>query len=134
MQVNGRCHCGAIAFHAEVDAARTTICHCTDCQMLTGTAYRTTVPAGAESFVLERGQPNTYIKTAESGRQRLHAFCGNCGTPLYATSLGAPTTYGLRVGTLDQRASLVPRRQTWCRSALPWSHSLEGLPGIEKGS
>ena len=33
---------------------------------------------------------------------------------------------------LRQRAALVPRRQIWCRSALPWSASLAGLPGIER--
>lgn len=128
MKVQGQCHCGAIAFEAEVDPSRASICHCTDCQVLSGTAYRATVPASAESFVLERGQPNTYVKVAESGRQRLHAFCGRCGTPIYATSVTTPTIYSLRIGTLAQRQQIVPTCQIWCRSALPWSHALDGLP------
>ena len=130
MKVNGACHCGAIAFEAEVDAARVTLCHCTDCQVLTGTAYRTTVPASAESFVLNRGRPSTYVKTtAESGRPRLHAFCGTCGTPIYSAALENVTSYGLRVGCLAERASLAPSRQIWRRSALRWSDSIEHLPG-----
>ena len=129
MKVNGRCHCGAITFEAEVDPARVSICHCTDCQTLTGTAYRTTVPASAESFVLKSGKPKTYLKTtAESGTPRVHGFCGDCGTPIYSVPAGNVTTYGLRVGTLAQRAQLAPTRQIWCRSALPWVGSLESVP------
>jgi hypothetical protein len=32
--------------------------------------------------VLLSGTPKTYVKTAESGNKRLHAFCGSCGTPI----------------------------------------------------
>ena len=38
MKIDGGCHCGAIAYEAEVDPEKTSICHCTDCQQLTGTA------------------------------------------------------------------------------------------------
>jgi len=38
MRVDGACHCGAIAFTAEADPARVSVCHCVDCQVLTGSA------------------------------------------------------------------------------------------------
>ncbi len=44
MKVEGRCHCGQITYEATVDPEKVSICHCTDCQMLTGSAYRATVP------------------------------------------------------------------------------------------
>jgi len=133
MKVEGSCHCGAIAFEAEVDPATVSVCHCTDCQQLTGTAYRTTVPARVETFVLKRGTPKTYIKrTADSGRPRVQAFCGDCGTPIYASAMQDAVTYGIRVGTLAQRTQLAPTRQIWCRSALPWAANLEGVPRREK--
>ncbi len=131
MKVEGRCHCGAITFEAEVDPVKATICHCTDCQTLSGTAYRTTVPADASTFVLKTGKPTLYLKTAESGRKRQHAFCPTCGTPIYAAAPENPPTYGLRVGTLAQRAQIRPTRQIWCRSALPWSGDVSGLPRVE---
>jgi hypothetical protein len=129
MKVEGRCHCGAITYEADVDPERVTVCHCTDCQTLTGTAYRTTVPAPIETFVLRTGTPKLYVKTAQSGNRRVQAFCANCGTPIYASALDNPTTYGLRIGCLAQRAGLPPRRQIWCRSALEWSSNLEAVPG-----
>ena len=44
MKVNGACHCKRITYEAEVEPERSSICHCTDCQALTGGAYRTSVP------------------------------------------------------------------------------------------
>ena len=134
MKVQGKCHCGAITYEAEVDPQRVTICHCTDCQTLTGTAFRVTVPAARETFVLRTGTPKIYVKkTADSGNLRVQAFCGDCGTPIYAAAAeDRPQTYGLRVGALAQRAQLSPRRQIWCRSALPWSMNVEDVPRAQK--
>ena len=131
MKIDGRCHCGAITFEAEVDPDAVTICHCTDCQMLTGSAYRANIAAPAETFVI-RGTPVSYIKTAESGNKRRHAFCGNCGTPIFATAIENPTSYSLRVGTITQRAALKPKKQIWRKSALTWIDSLPSVPASEK--
>jgi hypothetical protein len=123
VKIDGRCHCGRVTFEAEVDPITAGICHCTDCQMLSGSAYRVSVRAPAEAFALS-GDVATYIKTADSGTKRKHAFCPHCGTPVYATTLDAPTSYTLRIGTIRQRAALPPQRQIWCGSAVPWSMDL----------
>jgi len=133
MDVTGRCHCGAISYRASIDPGQVNICHCTDCQTLTGSAYRVAVRAPAESFKLLSGTPRTYIKTADSGAKRAHSFCPDCGSPVYATALGDnPPFYSLRVGALDQRASLPPRRQIWCKSAVPWSADIKDIPGTDQ--
>ena len=129
MHVDGGCHCGHITYEAEVDPEGVRICHCTDCQTLTGSAYRVTVPARPGTFKLLSGQPKTYLKTAESGNKRLHAFCPECGTPIYATTPGTQA-FGIRVGTTRQRAQLQPKQQGWCRSAQDWVMNLESLPKI----
>ena len=127
MRIEGRCHCGRITYEATVDPDTDSICHCTDCQTLTGSAYRANVPAPAETFVLLSGQPKIYIKTADSGTKRAHAFCPDCGTPIYSAAISDPPTYSLRVGSIKQRAELRPKRQIWCRSALPWSMDLRAV-------
>ena len=132
MKIDGRCHCGQITFEAEVDPDAVTICHCTDCQMLTGSAFRANIPASAAQFVL-RGTPKTYVKTADSGNQRRHAFCGECGTPIYACAVENPKSYSLRVGTIRQRAAFSPRQQIWRRSALDWVDGLAAIPAAEQG-
>lgn len=132
MKVEGRCHCGRITYKATVDPEKVGICHCTDCQMLTGSAYRVSVPVPRESFSLLRGEPKIYIKTADSGTKRAHAFCPDCGSPIYASAINDPPTYSLRVGCLQQRAELPPRKRIWCRSALDWSINLEKVAQLDR--
>ncbi len=128
MRVDGGCHCGRIRYEAVVDPEQVTVCHCTDCQMLTGSAYRVGVPAPRDTFELRAGQPKIYVKTADSGTRRAHGFCSDCGTPVWSCAVENPQSYTLRVGCLRQRAELPPRRQIWCRSAVGWSRTLEGVP------
>ena len=126
MKVTGRCHCGKISFEAEIDPGQVRICHCTDCQTLSGSAFRVNVASLPGTFALKSGTPKSYVKTtADSGNPRSHGFCADCGTPLWATSTEPnPASYGLRVGTLDCRSDLRPSRQGWYRSALPWTKDL----------
>jgi hypothetical protein len=132
MKIDGSCHCGTITYQAEIDPEAVRLCHCTDCQAMSGSAFRVVVSALDGSFRLISGQPKLYIKTAESGAKRIQAFCPDCGTQIYATSAGdGPKTYGLRVGTIRQRAELRPNRQYWCRSALPWLSDLQSIARIE---
>lgn len=131
MHIDGGCHCGNITYEAEIDPEAVSICHCADCQTLTGTAYRVNVRVHKQDLKLRGGTPRVYIKTAESGNKRAHAFCPECGTPVYSTSVeDDPQVYGLRVGTARQKAELPPRKQGWCRSAMPWSMNIESLPKI----
>jgi len=68
MKVDGGCHCGKIRYEAEVDPGNVLICHCTDCQTMSRSAFRTVVPSNAGAFL--SGTPRVYAKTAESGRRR----------------------------------------------------------------
>jgi hypothetical protein len=134
MKVDGACACGAIRIEAEADPDNTNMCHCTDCQTATGTAFRVSVRVPGASFKVT-GKPSTYVKTtAESGNPRVQAFCGTCGSPLYSTTVGdtVQPLYMLRVGILRQRNQFVPKRQIWCRSAQPWVTDIASVPRYEK--
>ena len=110
------------------------ICHCTDCQQLTGSAFTTYVYAPAKSFRLLGAKPKHYLKTSsETGNKRVQAFCPECGSRIYACAdVEHPERYNLRVGTIRQRRELRPQRQIWCRSALAWVMDLGSVERIEK--
>ncbi|MEI5680000.1 MULTISPECIES: GFA family protein [unclassified Mesorhizobium] len=132
MRIDGGCHCGAITYQAEVDPEKTTICHCTDCQQLTGTAFRVSVRAPEDKYEITKGTPKIYIKIGANGARRAQGFCENCGSHLFATSADeGPKVYGIRVGTVRQREELVPRRQFWHRSALHWLPEFEAMETVE---
>ncbi len=133
MKVDGVCHCGGIRYEAEVDPSNVIICHCTDCQTLSGTAFRTVAPTRADTFKLLSGTPKSYVKTSESGNRRAQTFCPDCGTPIYsAPADGGTSVVALRVGALRQRDSLAPMNQLWFRSSLSWLDQMRTMEKQEK--
>jgi hypothetical protein len=134
MKVEGGCHCGYIKVEAEADPEKVSICHCTDCQTGTGSAFRVSVPVPGDRFKMS-GTPTAYLKTtADSGNPRVQAFCPKCGSPIYSTTPGEgkQALYMLRVGILKQRDVLVPKRQNWFRSARPWVTSMDSIHKNQK--
>ena len=132
MKVDGACHCGAITIDGEVDPEKTVICHCTDCQTGTGSAFRVSIPMSGDSFKMT-GKPSVYIKTtSDTGNPRAHGFCPTCGTPIYSTTPGEgrQASYMIRVGILRQRNQLTPRQQIWYRSARDWVTRIGEVPAI----
>jgi len=132
MNIEGSCHCGKITFRAEVDPEHVTICHCTDCQTLSGSAYRTVAPATEGTFKMLTGCPKIYVKTAENGSKREQAFCSECGTPIYSAPVGEDSTlFAIRVGAIMQRDQLIPKSQIWCRSAQIWAQDITYIPRVD---
>jgi hypothetical protein len=129
MHVDGQCHCGHVTFEAEIDPQAVSICHCTDCQSLTGSPFRVTVICPGEQVRIQSGSPKIYAKTGDNGRRRLQHFCADCGSPLFTSGEGAQTdNWGIRWGSIRQRDLLKPVRQIWCRSAVLWIQDVQGLP------
>ena len=136
MRIDGSCHCGYLTIEGEADPQKATICHCTDCQQRTGSAFGVSVPVAGATFKM-KGTPTTYLKTtAESGNPRLQAFCPRCGSSIYSTSPGEgqQASYMVRVGILRQRKEFKPRRQVWFRSAQPWVTGIGAIQKLEKQS
>ena len=127
MRVDGACHCGNVAFEAEADPET-----CADLSLhrlpnderiavpRQHSGRRRNVPAGS-------GSPKIYIKTADSGAKAGAGVLSGMRHSLYATSPTNPTSYGLRVGTIAQRAKFRPARQIWCQSELPWTAEVGGV-------
>ena len=133
MKIDGSCHCGKVTYIAEIDPGKVVICHCSDCQVLSGSPWRASVGAPVATFQLTGDPPRRYVKTAESGRRRVQAFCPECGTPIYSAAESDITSYGLRLGAIRQRAQLAPARQIWCKSALAWARDLSSVPSSAEG-
>ena len=110
MKIDGRCHCGYITYEAEIDPEKVMVCHCADCQTLSGFAFRTVVFTREDTFKLLSGE----LKTGESGTKRPQSFSPECGTPIYSSTTGEdPKVHVIRVGTACQRDQLVPK--AWSR-------------------
>ena len=134
MKVQGACQCGFIAIEGEVDPAKVIVCHCTDCQTSSGTAFRVSIPMLGDTFKMT-GEPAIYVKTsADSGRPRAQGFCPKCGTHIFSTDPGdgPKQSYMIRVGILRQRDQLTPQRQIWFSSARSWIKDIAAIPSEDK--
>jgi hypothetical protein len=133
MKIDDSCHCGFITYEAELEPEAVGICHCTDCQALSASVFRTIGMVKAGAFRLLTGAPKIFVKTGDSGNRREQAFCDNCGSGIYSTSPGDdPKAYNIRMGTVSQRDQLPPQFQLWCRSAQAWLPPIETPKTLDK--
>lgn len=133
MKITGGCHCGKIAYKAVIQLDNVVICHCTDCQSLSGSAFRTVAMSEKGAFKFLIGDPKVYVKTGDSGNKREQAFCSDCGSPIYSTSVGdGLKQYGIRLGTVDQRDQITPKKQKWIESSQSWTQEMNSLPETDK--
>ena len=131
MKITGGCFCRAINYEADVDPEMVAICHCTDCQINSGTAYGVVINVIDHNFSLLKGQLSFFQKIADSGARRDLAFCSTCGTRIFSKPRdGLEGFFGLRLGTVDQRENLTPKRQIFSKSALSWVSDLTSIPKI----
>ena len=133
MHINAACHCGAVSFSATIDPGRVMVCHCSDCQVLSGAPFRAVALASIDSLKVE-GTTKAYIKVAQSGNRRAQIFCPECATPLWSTAPENPTIVAIRLGCVEQRSQLSPVMQIWHRSAMPWLSELDSVPNTPEGS
>ena len=132
MKIDGKCHCGQTAYEAEIDPQSVTICHCTDCQTHSASAYGVVVGVVDKRFHLLSGTLKVFNKTADSGTVRALAFCPEYGTRIHATTVGAGSLFfGLRLGTVRQRDRFTPKIQVYCRSAQDWVNDLSSVPRVD---
>jgi hypothetical protein len=68
MRITGQCHCGYVTYEAVIDPLAVGICHCTDCQRLTGSPFRVTARADRDALRLTGNPPNIYRKRGDNGR------------------------------------------------------------------
>lgn len=67
--MTGDCHRGAVQLEAPIDPHRIGICHCTNCQTFSGSAFRTSVLVTGKDFQLIKGNPSTNEKRPETENQ-----------------------------------------------------------------
>jgi hypothetical protein len=119
-KVTGGCACGEIRFGFYEPVMVHAVCHCRACQYSSGGGPAYAVGVQREQFRVTRGQPREFAMLAESGALVTRAFCGTCGTPLYATNERMPDACTVRVGALDDPSSFRPRVQIWTSEAPKW--------------
>lgn len=133
MKVTGSCFCGAVGYEAEIDEKRIGACHCRDCQIMSGSAFRLAAFVQPGDFRFTHGTPKHFDKTADSGNVRRMAFCGDCGTHLSAFPADGGKGYvSIRIATAKEFADLRPSLEVYCDSGVRWLPPVNGAARFEK--
>lgn len=132
MQIMGSCFCELIEYEAELDEAGVGICHCRDCQIFSGSAFRTSGIVASERFRFTRGTPKYFDKVADSGAVRRMAFCEECGTHLCSLPEKEGGFVSIRVSTSHQFSRLKPAAEIYCSSRVDWLPGLEGAVEFDR--
>ncbi len=127
---SGHCLCGAVSYQLSGEPLVTRVCWCRACQQLAGNGM---VNALVPSTALKvSGELKDFVRTADSGNRITHQFCPLCGAHLFAHSSARPQFTVIRVGTLDDPASVRPTMNIWSVSAPGWACLDATLERVER--
>ncbi len=131
-ELRGGCQCGGIRYEVRGAPQQVVVCHCTDCQRQSGSAFGMTLVVKEENFRLTQGEPKTFASKSDAGRPKLGAFCPECGTRIYHKPQWRKGTVSVKPGTLDDTSMLKPDIHIWTGSKQPWITIPEDVEAHEK--
>lgn len=119
MKASGGCLCGQLRYDIDGDPVYQYICHCRDCQRMSGAACLPLI-ALPNPYVRPHGEVTWYARRADSGRQALEGFCARCGSRVLGAGDSLPGLMLVCAGTLDDPALFMPSADIYTRSAPHW--------------
>ena len=132
MAFKGRCLCGSTAYESSADPVAFMLCHCRDCQYVSGGEPAAVVVVPKDAFALTKGEVKGFAVKGESGKLVERQFCPTCGTPMFSALKGMPDLWAIKAGTMDDASKLKPTAFIWTKSAQPWAHLDKAMPSFER--
>ena len=125
-EIKGSCRCGKVTYSASAEPIFAGVCHCTNCQKSSGSAFATVVAIPTPTLSVS-GTLKTFDSTGDSGKATHLHFCPECGTAVTEDADVMPGVTMITVGTLDDASWVKPTMQIYCDSAQPWAR----LPDLQ---
>lgn len=119
-KISGGCLCGAARYDGEAEPAMVAICHCTDCQKQSGSAFSVNVGVPTAALTVSGDSLSSYDVVGASGHTVTRRFCSRCGSPLMTEAQAFAGISFVKAGTLDDSSWVKPTVRIWCDSAQAW--------------
>src|ERR1700724_4751274 len=120
MELSGGCLCGKVRYSASADPIFVGVCHCTNCQKSSGTAFNAVI-AVPKPAVRMTGTVSTYEGRGDTGKATYKRFCPECGSPVVEEAAIMADVVMIPTGTLDDPSAIKPVMQIYCDSAQSWA-------------
>ena len=129
--MEGGCTCGTVRYRLKMRPIFVHCCHCTWCQRETGSAFAVNAFIEASQVELLKGQPVSKTLPSLSGKGQVFWRCPDCAITVWSNYAGAgPKIHFVRVGTLDDPASVPPDIHIYTSTKLPWVVLPQGVPAV----
>lgn len=73
------CACGQLTARCRGEPLKVSLCHCTQCQKRTGSAFGVAAFFARDDVAID-GQWNTFVRESDSGHEVAFHFCPECGS------------------------------------------------------
>ena len=111
----GRCFCGAVKYVVTGAPINVRVCHCQDCQRLTGSAFfvRALFP---RNLVTVTG----VLAEFPSSDDLIRKFCPRCGSQIFVERKSNPDAIAIALGSFDNLDGLQPSEHIWTSDKQAW--------------
>jgi hypothetical protein len=114
----GGCRCGRVRFRVTAPALLASVCHCRGCQLMTASAFSTTLTVPADGFEVTAGEP---VIGGLHGPHPLHHHCDWCKSWVFTRTVPEMGFVNVRATQLDDTADFVPYVEMFTDERLPWA-------------
>ena len=97
MKHHASCSCGQLTIDYDGEIAKTSICHCFECQKRTGSAFGIQVRLETAKISIQ-GDSTVFQRKGDEGVVTLH-FCPKCGSTVYWELDGMPGSTVVAAGS-----------------------------------
>lgn len=101
-------------------------CHCESCRRSSGSAFQVNAATREDAVHFESGRDG--IREYESSPGKFRAFCGACGSPIYARQTAVAGVLSLRMGLIDEDPGQRPRAHFNVGEKAPWYEITDDHP------
>jgi hypothetical protein len=122
MPGDGGCQCGNIRYRLIDKPQMLYVCHCSDCQKQSSSAFGMSMIMQSQhvEFIEGAESMRSWDTPGDDGRIKRCHFCPNCGTRIMHGSDTPGQSVSIKAGSLDNTQELQPSAHIWLQSAQHW--------------
>jgi len=121
--LQGGCLCQAIQFEVTNQFTHFHLCHCYQCQKMTGSAHVSNLFTTKDAIKWLQGETETKRYTVP-GRQLTNVFCQHCGSPVpHIASSGKSLI--VPAGSLEGEPNLLPQDHIFMGESRKWHEHID---------
>lgn len=119
---DGGCQCGKIRYRLTGKPLTLYVCHCSDCQKQSGSAFGMSLIMPPRQVEIIKGSESlrSWDTPGGDGRIKRCYYCPDCGSRIMHGSEDPQQNVSIKAGSLDDTGKLQPDAHIWLQSAQPW--------------